>query len=76
MPKTSRFTPDPDPIPPDFGLVDKVGLAKFLSVSPRTVEDYVQQKKIPHLRLGWRTVRFRISDVMKALDRCSVKEVS
>ena len=62
--------------PPDLGLVDKVGLAKLLLVSPRTVEDYVQQKKIPYIRPGWRTVRFRISDVKKALDRWSVKEVS
>lgn len=65
-----------DLIPPDSGLVDKVWVAKFLAVSPRTIEDWVQRKKIPHIRLGGRTIRFRIADVKKALDRWSVKEVS
>jgi excisionase family DNA binding protein len=74
--KKSLPLSDSSPPTPESGLIDKVGLAKFLLVSPRTVEDYVQQKKIPYIRLGWRTVRFRIADVKKALDRWSVKEVS
>jgi excisionase family DNA binding protein len=60
-------------ISPD--LVDKFVIAHTFSVSPRTIENWVAQRKIPFLDLGHRTMRFRIADVRRALDRKTVKEV-
>jgi excisionase family DNA binding protein len=74
---TKDLPPSDSSLPPSgFGLVDKVRLAKLLLVSPRTIEDWVQQKKIPHVRLGHLKIRFRLTDVKKDLDRWSVKEIS
>ena len=68
FPKT---IPDQEP-----ELVDKYVVARTFGFSPRTVENWVVQKKIPFLRLGHRTVRFRLADVRRALERKLVKEVS
>ena len=61
---------------PEPELVDKFGVARTFGVSPRTIENWVAQRKIPFLRIGRRTMRFRIADVRRALDRKTVKEVS
>jgi excisionase family DNA binding protein len=57
-------------------LVDKYVVARTFGLSSRTVENWVVQKKIPFLRLGHRTIRFRLADVRRALERKTVKEVS
>jgi excisionase family DNA binding protein len=54
----------------------KAELAKFLSVSPRTIDYWVSGRKIPFIKLGPRMVRFRLPDVERALQRFTVKEVS
>lgn len=57
------------------GWVRKLDLAKYLSLSVRTIDNLMRQKKIPFVRLG-RSVRFRIADVNRALERFVRKEVS
>jgi excisionase family DNA binding protein len=57
-------------------LVDKRVIARLFNISERTVENWVAQKKIPLIRMGRRTVRFRLADVRRALDRKTVKEIS
>jgi excisionase family DNA binding protein len=54
--------------------VRKTVIARHLSMSVRSVDNLIQQKKIPFVRLG-RSVRFRISDVDRALERFVRKEV-
>jgi excisionase family DNA binding protein len=57
-------------------LVDKYVVAHDCGVSPRTIENWVAQRKIPFRRIGHRTIRFRLADVRRALDRKIVKEIS
>jgi len=51
---------------PCAGWIRKAELAKHLSLSVRSVENLVAQKKIPCARFG-RSIRFRITDVDRAL---------
>ena len=56
-------------------FLDKEGLrAKLNLVSTRQVDEMMQNKRIPFLRLGYRTVRFDWPKVEKALARFEVKE--
>jgi excisionase family DNA binding protein len=55
--------------------ITKTELAKFLGVSPRTVDSYVSSRRIPYIKLG-RLVRFRLADVERALQRFTVEEVA
>jgi excisionase family DNA binding protein len=53
---------------PCAGWIRKPELAKHLSLSVRSIDNLVAQKKIPSARFG-RSVRFRIADVDRALER-------
>jgi excisionase family DNA binding protein len=68
----SADTPEGIPYPPP---VTKAELAKFLKVSPRTVDNYVSSRRIPYIKLG-RLIRFRPADVERALKRYTVEETS
>ena len=48
--------------------VRKPDLAKHLSLSLRSIDNLIAQKKIPFARFG-RSIRFRITDVDRALER-------
>jgi excisionase family DNA binding protein len=39
-------------------------LAEVLGVTSRTVSAWMQRKKIPYHRFGWRCVRIRLSEVL------------
>jgi hypothetical protein len=56
-------------------LLCKRELAAALAVSPRTVENWLAAKKIPHLRLSPRLTRFDLPKVLAALDRYEVREI-
>jgi excisionase family DNA binding protein len=58
------------------GLVDKKFLARYLNLSPRTIETWTRLRKIPCYKLGIKAVRYRLSDVEKALQKRRVKEVA
>jgi len=71
MPRlTNRATTEVDTLP------GKADIARYCGVTRRTVDRWIAQRKIPYLKFGYRTVRFRWSDVNRALDRLQVKEVS
>ena len=50
-------------------------LAAHLNTSLRSVYDYVRAKKIPVIRITEKSMRFRLSDVERALARFTIKEV-
>ena len=50
-------------------------LARNMNVCERTLEYWVAVRKIPYIKLGRKCVRFRLSDVQRALKRYEVKEV-
>jgi excisionase family DNA binding protein len=59
------------------GYVDKRTLARFLDVSPRTIETWTRRKKIPYVKFGVKSVRYRLADIEKAIRKNHlVKEVS
>jgi hypothetical protein len=51
------------------GLVNKPTLARLLSVSPRTIDNFVREKKIPAIRISARCIRFHAPSVLGALRR-------
>jgi hypothetical protein len=59
---------------PDPRLVTRQELAKFLSLSCRSIDTLQSQKKIPCVKLSRRCVRFNVRDVLRALERFTVKE--
>jgi excisionase family DNA binding protein len=56
-------------------LLTKREIAEINNRSPRTIDNMIQARVIPYLKLG-RSVRFRLADVQKALNRYLVKEVA
>ena len=55
-------------------LVTTEDVAKLARVSKRTVQIWVHERRIPHLKLG-RLLRFRLADVQRALNRHTIQEV-
>jgi excisionase family DNA binding protein len=51
-------------------------LARELHVSTRTLDTWMQQKKIPYKKLSPRLVRFDLDAVEKALSRYTVREMA
>ena len=60
----------------DETLTDTHGVARLAVVSPRTVQNWVAQKKIPVIRISPRCVRFNKRAVTEALAKFTVKEVA
>jgi len=56
-------------------LVTKDVVARDCGVCNRTIESWVAQRRIPFIRLGHRTLRFRLTDVRRAILRWTTKEV-
>lgn len=52
----------------------KIQLSERLQVSPRSVDNWMKQKRIPFIRLG-KSVRFKWASVEGALDRFTIREV-
>ena len=44
-------------------------LAKELGMPPRSIRWLVYQKKIPRVKLGYRTMRFRLAAVKQAIEK-------
>lgn len=60
----------------DEGFTDTEGVAKLAYVCPRTVQNWVAEKKIPVIRISPRCVRFNKRAVLQALQKFTVKEVA
>ena len=46
-------------------LVDKASAARILSVSPRTIEKWVFERRIPFTRVGGRCIRFDPDELLQ-----------
>ena len=46
-------------------IVTKVGAAEILKVSPRTVEKWTQERRIPFLKISHRCVRYDGAELAK-----------
>ena len=59
------------------GLLTKEELRQRLNLpSTRMVDELVRKRKIPHLKLGHRTVRFNLTKVLGALSKFELKAVA
>ena len=56
-------------------LLTAAELAAKLGLPERTVLWLTQRRKIPRVKLGHRTVRYRLDAVQRALDRLIVDEI-
>jgi hypothetical protein len=55
-------------------LVRKQDVADAASVSPRSVDNWMRQRRIPFVRLSARCVRFHLPSVIAALRKFEVRE--
>jgi excisionase family DNA binding protein len=56
-------------------FLSKQELALVLGVSPRTIDNWTAQKRIPFIRLSARLIKFDLERVKAALARYEIKEV-
>ena len=57
-------------------LIDLRSIARENEVTPRTIQRWVEQRKIPVIRVSRRYVRFNRKAVRAALERFTVREVT
>jgi excisionase family DNA binding protein len=57
------------------GYMRRDQAAKFLGVAPRTVSEWQKRRIIPHIKLGRKCVLFKREDLVKAMERFTVKAV-
>jgi predicted site-specific integrase-resolvase len=57
-------------------LIDTKGVARLAVVSPRTVQKWVAQRKIPVIRISPGCVRFSKRAVVAALAKLTIEEVA
>ena len=50
-------------------LIDREDLARELKVTSRTIGTWQREGRIPHIKIGRRTVRFDLADVVAFLKR-------
>ena len=81
--KTINETNDPASMPnvvmplsaaDDFALLKRPQLARAMSVSTRTLDNWQKQKRIPFLKLSARCVRYHLPSVLAALRKFEVRE--
>lgn len=78
-PKSSDFCPSPDSqpapkqqsqpngVPPEHRLMTTSEVAEYFTVTQRTVEAWRAKRLLPYRKIG-RTIRFKLSDLLQALD--------
>jgi hypothetical protein len=58
------------------GLVPKPVIARAASVSSRTIDNWVRERKIPAVKISARCIRFSVPAVLRALQRFEIKEAT
>jgi hypothetical protein len=56
-------------------LVTEDGLLEVLPLTPRQVRELRDQRKIPFIKFGHRSVMYNLEKVLAALERLEIKEV-
>ncbi len=56
-------------------FLSKQELALVLGVSPRTLDSWISQRRIPFLRLSRRLIKYDLARVKAALNKYEVKEI-
>jgi len=61
---------------PFQGFLDKKQLGKLLGLHPNTIDSLRARRVIPSFKIAGGAVRFKYTDVLAALERYKVREVS
>jgi excisionase family DNA binding protein len=61
---------------PPSGLVRKRAIARYLGLSPRTIDKLVADRVIPYVRMNGQFHLFNVEAVKRAIANMTVKEVS
>jgi excisionase family DNA binding protein len=56
------------PVQEAEGLLTKFDLSSRLRISTRSVDEWMRKGRIPYLKIGGKTVRFRWHDVLQKLN--------
>lgn len=56
-------------------MITKRELAVELRVCPRTIDNFIRERRIPVIRIKNRLVRFDLERVLKALSKFEIAEV-
>lgn len=59
----------------DEQLLDKAETAARLSITPRHLQYLIEKRRIPFVKVGGRTIRFRPSDLRDWIDENYVETV-
>jgi len=59
----------------ELALLKRPQLARAISVSPRTVDNWQRQKRIPYIKLSARCIRYHLPSVFAALQRFEIREI-
>ncbi len=57
------------------GYMRREQAAEFLGVAPRTLSEWQRRRIIPHVKMGKKCVLFKREDLVKAMDRYTVRAV-
>jgi hypothetical protein len=58
----------------ELALLKRPQLARAISVSPRTVDNWQKQKRIPYIKLSARCIRYHLPSVLAALRKFEIRE--
>jgi hypothetical protein len=58
----------------DPALLKRRELARAINASPRSVDNWQKQKKIPYIKISPRCVRFHLPSVLAALRKFEIRE--
>lgn len=64
--KKTNYKPFKTLAPED--LLTEEAVAYYLNISPRLVTDLIQENRLPYHRIGFRTVRVQVSDLLDFLN--------
>lgn len=54
-------------------LLNTRQLAEIMGVTPRTIKSWVQDRRVPYVKIG-RSIRFRPEEMEKHLERRTIKQ--
>jgi hypothetical protein len=58
----------------DPALLKRHQLARAINTSPRSIDNWQKERKIPFIKISSRCVRFHLASVLAALKKFEVKE--
>jgi len=68
MEADSQTASGTQPVKEAEGLLTKFDISSRLRISTRSVDEWMRKGRIPYMKIGGKTVRFRWNDVLEKLN--------